>query len=137
MSHTGGNLSDMAVKGTDIPNDAGRMNTIPSKPAPDSIHDAAPTNNPVGSRPDQASASGAFDAARSTTDTGMTGEVTTGTGDALPASIESKRLDFDASQHAPGGHGKTRDTKQVQHKDDFSRMAAPGEDANDAPGDTR
>ena len=137
MSHTGGNLSDMAAKGTKIPGDAGIQNTIPSVPAPDQLRDAAPTANPLGSRSDQASAGGALDAARSFRDAGMTGEVTTGTGDALPASIESKRLDFDQTRHAPGGHGHSRDTKLAQHKEDFSRLAAPGEGAGDAPGDAK
>jgi hypothetical protein len=33
--HQGGSLSDFAVAGTTIPNDAGKMNTIPSVPRPD------------------------------------------------------------------------------------------------------
>ncbi|KAI0015536.1 hypothetical protein F4780DRAFT_763613 [Xylariomycetidae sp. FL0641] len=34
MSHQGGDLNDMAAKGTSVPNDAGKMNTIPSKADP-------------------------------------------------------------------------------------------------------
>ena len=32
--HQGGDLFDMAKDGTSIPNDAGKMNLIPSKPRP-------------------------------------------------------------------------------------------------------
>ena len=32
--HQGGDLFDMAAEGTSMPNDAGKMNTIPSKPRP-------------------------------------------------------------------------------------------------------
>lgn len=35
--HTGGDLSDMAAEGTTMPNDAGKMNLIPSVPRPDQI----------------------------------------------------------------------------------------------------
>ena len=35
----GGDLSDMAVSGTSIPGDAGKMNIIPSVPRPDQISD--------------------------------------------------------------------------------------------------
>jgi len=31
----GGDLSDMAASGTTVPNDAGKMNTLPSVPRPD------------------------------------------------------------------------------------------------------
>lgn len=40
----GGNLSDMAVKGTKVPNDAATQRTIPSVPRPGQITD--PTNDP-------------------------------------------------------------------------------------------
>ncbi|KAE8150905.1 hypothetical protein BDV25DRAFT_139342 [Aspergillus avenaceus] len=33
--HQGGSLSEMAPKGTSIPNDAGKQNTIPSVPRPE------------------------------------------------------------------------------------------------------
>ncbi len=40
----GGSLSDMAVEGTSIPEDAGTQRTIPSVPRPDQITD--PDNDP-------------------------------------------------------------------------------------------
>lgn len=40
----GGDLNDMAVTGTKVPNDAGKMNTIPSKPRPDQIASDADPN---------------------------------------------------------------------------------------------
>ena len=40
----GGSITDMAVEGTKIPNDAGTQNTIPSVPRPDQITD--PSNDP-------------------------------------------------------------------------------------------
>lgn len=38
--HQGGDLFDMAKDGTSIPNDAGKMNIIPSVPRPDQINDS-------------------------------------------------------------------------------------------------
>ena len=40
----GGSITDMAVEGTKIPNDAGTQNIIPSVPRPDQITD--PSNDP-------------------------------------------------------------------------------------------
>lgn len=40
----GGSLTDMAVEGTKVPDDAGTQNTIPSVPRPDQITD--PSNDP-------------------------------------------------------------------------------------------
>lgn len=40
----GGSITDMAVEGTKIPNDAGTQNTIPSVPRPDQVTD--PSNDP-------------------------------------------------------------------------------------------
>ena len=40
----GGSITDMAVEGTKIPNDAGTQNIIPSVPRPDQITD--PSNHP-------------------------------------------------------------------------------------------
>ncbi|GAW11532.1 hypothetical protein EKO27_g5978 [Xylaria grammica] len=57
-AHQGGDLYDMAKDGTKIPNDAGKMNTIPSKANPQtasndlghaSLNTAA--DNPAGSQP--------------------------------------------------------------------------------------
>ena len=40
----GGSITDMAVEGTKVPDDAGTQNTIPSVPRPDQITD--PSNDP-------------------------------------------------------------------------------------------
>lgn len=40
----GGSITDMAVQGTRVPDDAGTQNTIPSVPRPDQITD--PTDDP-------------------------------------------------------------------------------------------
>jgi hypothetical protein len=45
--HVGGSLSDMAVTGTTIPNDAGKQNIIPSVARPDQTRDDP---NDMGSR---------------------------------------------------------------------------------------
>ena len=80
--HQGGDLSDMAATGTTIPNDAGKMNIIPSVPRPGEgfnsttgITDAnAREGTPAGA------ARGGTDIPRAYTEVGATGEVETGTG---------------------------------------------------------
>lgn len=52
--HTGGSITDMAVEGTSVPNDAGKMNTIPSKARPDQVADRADPNDLGGSNLDSA-----------------------------------------------------------------------------------
>lgn len=46
--HKGGSLSDMAVTGTKIPNDAGKQNLIPSVPRPGQITDTVDDPNSLG-----------------------------------------------------------------------------------------
>lgn len=46
--HTGGSLSDWAVSGTKIPNDAGKQNLIPSVPRPGQITDPVDDPNSLG-----------------------------------------------------------------------------------------
>jgi hypothetical protein len=75
-SHQGGDLFDMAKEGTSIPNDAGKMNIIPSKPRPDEGEGVVNAN-----RSSLASAaSNSTDISRSVRDIGAGGEVETGTG---------------------------------------------------------
>ena len=81
--HQGGSLSDFAVTGTSIPNDAGKMNTIPSVPRPDQRAENPAYVNAGLAQPSTASAAdNVTDLPRSTRDVGQTGEVLTGTGDA-------------------------------------------------------
>jgi hypothetical protein len=64
--HQGGDIFDMAQKGTTMPNDAGEMNIIPLKPRPGETGRDGPNN--------------ATDIPRSFQDQGSGEEVQTGTG---------------------------------------------------------
>ena len=44
----GGSLTDMAVQGTKVPDDAGTQNTIPSVPRPDQLTDSSNDPNDLG-----------------------------------------------------------------------------------------
>lgn len=67
----------MAATGTTMPNDAGKMNLIPSVPRPGQGQD----DNLGGNRDSLAAAAdNATDIPRGTVDIGATGEVMTGTG---------------------------------------------------------
>lgn len=71
----GGDLNDMAEKGTSIPSDAGTQRTIPSVPNP---HQQPPYQSAGGDL--AGAADNATDIPRSTMDrVGATGEVVTGT----------------------------------------------------------
>jgi len=127
--HQGGSLSDMAVDGTSIPNDAGVYRTIPSVPRPDQVSPPLEFSqaNPA------AAADNATDIPRGTRDRGQTGEVITGIGDQLPASVEKKRLD-DVDLD-PKAHGDDRYVKHAKQKNTFERMANEGPDVEPAPGE--
>lgn len=126
--HQGGSLADMAPTGTDIPNDAGKMRTIPSVPRPDQRAESSLYDNQGVAEPSTAAAvDNATDLPRSTRDVGQTGAVMTGTGDTMPASIESKRVYM--GTNIAGGTGDTRDQKHHSHnRSAFDRYAK--EDAN-------
>jgi hypothetical protein len=82
--HQGGDLFDMAAEGTSMPNDAGKMNTIPSKPRPGE-NDRGGATNPT-------------DIPRSFQDTGAGVEVQTGLGCVSVASTSaSRRRDLSAN----------------------------------------
>jgi len=115
--HQGGDLFDMAAEGTSIPNDAGVMNTIPSKPRPGQGEDAATANrsNLAGA------ADNPTDIPRSMRDMGATGEVETGTGDQMPANVESKRLHFGANDSQSKGHDRyEKHSKQKQVEERYA-----------------
>ena len=79
----GGNISDMAVSGTKVPDDAGKQNTIPSKPNPGQMAENAEYHKGFINAGD---IQGAADNAHTT-------EVVTGTGDQMPAeAAEAKHL---------------------------------------------
>ncbi|KAL1964641.1 hypothetical protein VTN77DRAFT_6815 [Rasamsonia byssochlamydoides] len=124
--HTGGSLSEMAPTGTRMPNDAGLQNLIPSKARPDQQQEnrqfdynglAQPTLEKAADNP--------TDMPRSTRDTGASGEVMTAMGDALPAEVETKNLDFLGQD--PGTKGRRRTIKHaVLNRSAFDKLA--GED---------
>ncbi|KAF2221156.1 hypothetical protein BDZ85DRAFT_266384 [Elsinoe ampelina] len=126
--HQGGDLSDMAATGTKIPNDAGQQRIIPSVPRPDQIA----TSNEGGSSLAQAATNQA-DMPRANKDIGATGEVMTGTGDQLPAQIESKRLHFGANDPLSKGHDRY-DKHSRQKESDLERYAKDGAEVEGIPG---
>lgn len=84
----GGDLSDMAAAGTTMPNDAGKQNLIPSVPRPDQMAENKAFHNGFINAADQQGATdNSVDAPRQFKDIGATGEVITGTGDAMPAQV--------------------------------------------------
>ncbi|CAG8029819.1 unnamed protein product [Penicillium salamii] len=119
--HQGGSLSEMAATGTTIPNDAGKMNTIPSVPRPDQRAEHFGFDNAGIAEPSTAmAADNATDLPRSTRDIGQTGEVITGTGNSMPAGVESKHAYMGANHHA--GHGDTRELKHAKYaKSEYER----------------
>lgn len=67
-------------------------------------------------------------------DIGTTGEVLTGTGDQLPAQVESKRLHMGAND--PFSKGHDRMDKHRRHKEsELERYAGEGVDVDKAPGE--
>lgn len=134
-SHQGGSLSDMAPGGTTMPNDAGKMNIIPSVPRPDQRAEHFGFDNDGLAEPSRAfAADNATDLPRSTRDVGQTGEVVSGTGNTIPASIESKRAYM--GSNIPGGAGDTRDIKHHNYnRSAFDRHAKEDEDSGEYIGE--
>ncbi|KUJ14364.1 uncharacterized protein LY89DRAFT_686844 [Mollisia scopiformis] len=119
--HQGGDLFDMAKDGTTIPNDAGKMRTIPSVPRPgEGEGDVNANRSSLAS-----AASNPTDISRGVRDMGATGEVETGTGDQLPGAVESKRLHYGANEPLSKGHDRY-DKHSRQKESDLERYAEPG-----------
>ncbi|KAF2739063.1 hypothetical protein EJ04DRAFT_458518 [Polyplosphaeria fusca] len=127
-AHQGGSLEDMAVSGTYIPGDAGQQRTIPSVPRPDQ---SDPSADYAHANPAHA-ADNTFDKPRSNQDRGPTAEVTTGTGDQLPSSIEKKRMD-DADD--PRAKGHDRYAKHARQNNPYDTMAGTDHGVEPAPGE--
>lgn len=127
--HQGGSLSEMAVNGTTIPNDAGKMRTLPSVPRPDQRAEHDFFDNEGIAEPTTATAAdNDTDLPRSTRDVGQSGEVITGTGNSIPASIESKRAFM--GTNIPGGSGDPRAQKHHSHnRSAFDRYSKEDEDS--------
>jgi hypothetical protein len=132
--HQGGSLSDMATTGTNMPNDAGKMNTIPSVPRPDQRADHFGFDNAGVAEPSTAmAADNATDMPRSTRDVGQSGEVISGTGNSMPAGVEAKHAYMGSNQHA--GHGDTRELKHQKYtRGEFERYAKEDEDSGEYVG---
>ncbi|KAJ9245730.1 hypothetical protein DTO169E5_449 [Paecilomyces variotii] len=130
--HQGGSLSDFAQSGTSIPNDAGIQNTLPSVTRPDQQRHHHQFEYEGQDQPSLAmAADNPRDMPRSTRDMHASGEVTTGTGDALPAEIESKRLHYGGRD--PGAKGDPRNLKHaVQNRSQFDKFAGEDPDADAA-----
>lgn len=130
--HQGGDLSDMAATGTTMPNDAGKMDVLPSVPRPDQLVE---NKDPTQTASDLAGAAdNASDIPRRYQDIGATGEVITGTGDQLPAQVESKRLHFGANEPLSKGHDRY-DKHSRQKESDLERYAGEGAEVDAAPGE--
>lgn len=139
-AHRGGDLMDMAATGTKIPNDAGVMNTIPSKPNPHQMAENPSTQPGLGTMGGgdiAGAADNADDMPRSTKDSmGATGSVVTGTGDTLPAQVESKNLHFGANDPLAKGHDRY-DKHARQKESDLERYAGEGAAVEAAPGEEK
>lgn len=107
-AHKGGDLSDMAVSGTKIPNDAGTYEKLPSVPNPEQKAESqAYQHGLVGAGDVQGAADNPSSISDSGPGAGATGQVITGTGDQLPPGVESKRIDAqDATGPAAKGHAR-------------------------------
>lgn len=148
--NSGGDLFDMAEEGTRVPEDAAKPRYIPSKPRPDEIASETDPNN-LGGRNLAEAATNAGDIPRvsyqkcrttctdhlQTTRDVDTNEVLTGTGDALPSQVDSKRL-----HNVPGGvtndpaaKGSIRYTKHKAQESEFETGASEGAQVDAAPGD--
>ncbi|KAI9669941.1 MAG: hypothetical protein M1831_006977 [Alyxoria varia] len=118
----GGDLFDMAKDGTNVPHDAGKMNTIPSKPNP---HQASDAQGGLGAPDSAAAADNPVDMPRNPKDMGTSGDVITGAGDQMPSEVTTKHA------HYGGGgslaKGSERYDKHTKSKEsDLEAKAAPG-----------
>ncbi|KAF1990750.1 hypothetical protein K402DRAFT_389667 [Aulographum hederae CBS 113979] len=108
--HTGGSLTDMAEHGTSIPNDAGKMNIIPSVPRPDQMSEntsSFDTHDGLGAPNLASAADNDTNMPRGPRDMGASDDVVTGTGNQMPASAETKRMnEFNTDTPAAKGHNR-------------------------------
>ncbi|KAF2754536.1 hypothetical protein EJ05DRAFT_144324 [Pseudovirgaria hyperparasitica] len=130
--HQGGDLSDMAATGTSIPGDAGKMNLIKSVPRP---YQDTDSSNPLEAADQATAASNNVDIPRTTKDVGTSApDVITGTGDQLPATVQTKNLHTHPSE--PDAKGHDRYEKHMRHNNSaFDRLASAGAEVDRAPGE--
>ncbi|KAL1993171.1 hypothetical protein VTN49DRAFT_3120 [Thermomyces lanuginosus] len=133
--HRGGSLSDMAPTGTEMPNDAGIQNTIPSVARPEQQFEDPRFDNEGIAYPSLATAvDNPVDMPRSTRDTGVTGEVITGIGTTLPAEIETKRLQ--AQTNDPSAKGQSRTFKhRIKNRSQFDTFAGETQEGHEEVGE--
>lgn len=133
--HSGGKLQDMAPTGTQMPNDAGLQNTIPSVTRRGQREEHHLFDYEGIGAPDLAmAADNAKDVPRSTRDSHASHEVITGTGDVLPPEVETKRCDYGG--HDPGSKGDPRHIKHaVKTKSYFDKFAGEDRDATEKIGE--
>ncbi|KAH0846509.1 hypothetical protein AYO21_10138 [Fonsecaea monophora] len=131
---SGGDLFDMAQKGTKVPDDAAEPRYIPSKARPDQIASKIDPNA-LGGRTLAEAATNSGDIPRNTRDT-IANDILTGTGDSLPSQVDSKRLHSvpGGVTHDPFAKGSTRMTEHKVQPSDFVKGASDGPQADRAPG---
>jgi len=133
--HQGGDLSDLAAHGTSIPGDAGKQNVIPSKARPDqAAENPLYTKGGIGAPDPQSAVDNPTDIPRQNKDIGATGEVITGTGDQLPAQIESKRLHFSPNNPSAKGHDRAEKHANL-NRSQVDRFAGEGSTVDPVPGE--
>lgn len=131
----GGDLSDMAVSGTTVPHDVSQPRTIPSVPRPDQMAETqAYQHGLIGGGDPQGAVDNAADMPRKPKDIGATGDVITGTGDQMPAQVESKNLHFGANDPVAKGHDRV-DKHARQGESDLERYAGEGAGVKPPPGE--
>jgi hypothetical protein len=120
----------MAADGTSIPSDSAQPRIIKSVPRPDQVDDS----NSLGQSQLSGAADNASDMPRRNIDMHASGEVITGTGDQLPAQVESKRLHFGPNEPLAKGHDRYY-KHHKQNESDFERFAGEGAEVDEAPGE--
>ncbi|KIW71208.1 hypothetical protein PV04_03399 [Phialophora macrospora] len=132
--NSGGDLFDMAQKGTKVPEDSAQPRTIPSVARPDQVASEFDPNA-LGGRTLAAAADNAGDIPRTTRDTSAQ-DVLTGTGDTLPATVDSKRMHAvpGGVTHDPFAKGSTRMTEHKVQPNSFGGGASDGPQTDRAPG---
>ncbi|KAL8824618.1 MAG: hypothetical protein Q9170_008097 [Blastenia crenularia] len=124
----GGSLSEMAVEGTSVPSDSATQRTIPSVPRPSQATQSSDGPNDLGTTDLAGQADNPGDMPKSVRDNAPTADIISGTGDAVPSEVGSKRLHELGNPDLSKGHA--RYDKHVRQKgSDMEQGAAGGEDA--------
>lgn len=115
-------ITDMAVDGTSIPHDAGKMNTIPSVPNP---HQASSAMGGLGAPEGASAADNPTDMPRNPRDMATGGsEVITATGDQMPGEASTKHSHFGGGNSL--AKGSQRYDKHTKSKESDLEYKAQG-----------